>query len=609
MTFTGASSPVTLNSSTGTDVTFTAGGIVSLSATGTNITITATEVDGSVTNEGSLTVLAGGANTSVISSNTSGSTDVTLSVAGIISISETGNTITLTGTEVDGSVTNEGSLTVGAGGANTSTISSNTSGSTDVTISGGSGITVTEVGNTITIAATATGTDLTFSGASSPVTLNSSTGTDVTFTAGGILSFSATSGNITMTATEVDGSVTNEGSLSVGAGGANTSTINSNTSGSGVVTISGGTNVTVTESGNTITIASSASGITGAENGLSLSGSNVRLGGTLLTNTQINMADLLMTWNQGTHNYSRYNFTMATPKATQTWQGRASRATNSTATEDAVLNIQGRTVGGTFINSMMSIGIDTVDTEGGWIQVRNPSTYATQRPLMLQPRGGQMAVGRLNNLSALVTFTGTGLSGSTAAGSVLLLENSEGNGKTSLGFGSGSNNLTGEMAMFHATDALRIINRNTTTGTSSIRFAVGGETTDRMTLIGSSASSNARLGVGVTNPASLHSTLQSAGSLATAYLETVGAPTFDETKRTVIYTASTNVSWTLPSAATCGCEGREYILHHAGTAGTITLSQSISKGNGTNFNTLTAGQWAYIIYGASSIRGYKITSL
>jgi len=54
------------------------------------------------------------------------------------------------------------------------------------------------------------GTDLTFSGASSPVTLNSSTGTDVTFTAGGINSFSATGTNITITATEVDGSTTNE---------------------------------------------------------------------------------------------------------------------------------------------------------------------------------------------------------------------------------------------------------------------------------------------------------------------------------------------------------------------------------------------------------------
>ena len=165
------------------------------------------------------------------------------------------------GTEVDGSVTNEGSLTVAAGGANDSQITSNTSGSTAVVISGGANVTVTESGSTITIAATGGGSaDLTFSGASSPVTLNSSTGTDVTFTAGGIVTFSATSGNITITGTEVDGSVSNEGSLTVAAGGSNDSQIASNTSGATNVTISGGIGIQVTESGSTITI--SATGTT-----------------------------------------------------------------------------------------------------------------------------------------------------------------------------------------------------------------------------------------------------------------------------------------------------------------------------------------------------------
>ena len=55
--------------------------------------------------------------------------------------------------EVDGSVTNEGSLTVGAGGANSSTIASNTTGSTDVTISGSTTALVTESGSTITVQA------------------------------------------------------------------------------------------------------------------------------------------------------------------------------------------------------------------------------------------------------------------------------------------------------------------------------------------------------------------------------------------------------------------------------------------------------------------------
>ena len=94
-----------------------------------------------------------------------------------------------------------------------------------------------------------------------------------------------------------------------------------------------------------------------------------------------------------------------------------------------------------------------------------------------------------------------------------------------------------------------------------------------------------------------------------AYLETLGAPTFDETKHTVVYTNTTNVTWTLPTAAACACEGRVYILHHATSSGTITLSQNISKGSGGTFNTISAGQWAYIVYGSSSIRGYKLASL
>lgn len=55
-------------------------------------------------------------------------------------------------TEVDGSVTNEGALTVGAGGANDSKIVSNTIGDKAVVISGGTGITITEADSTITIA-------------------------------------------------------------------------------------------------------------------------------------------------------------------------------------------------------------------------------------------------------------------------------------------------------------------------------------------------------------------------------------------------------------------------------------------------------------------------
>ncbi len=56
---------------------------------------------------------------------------------------------------VDASTTNEGSLTVQAGTATTSIIASNTAGSTPVTVAAGSGITLSEAGSTITISSTA----------------------------------------------------------------------------------------------------------------------------------------------------------------------------------------------------------------------------------------------------------------------------------------------------------------------------------------------------------------------------------------------------------------------------------------------------------------------
>lgn len=105
-------------------------------------------------------------------------------------------------------------------------------------------------------------TNLTFSGATSPVTLNSSTGTDVTLTAGGIVSMSATSGNVTITATEVDGSTTNEvltvsdGTDSEALGGQTL-----NFSGSGSVTVD------YVPASNTLTITGSASGVSDGDKG------------------------------------------------------------------------------------------------------------------------------------------------------------------------------------------------------------------------------------------------------------------------------------------------------------------------------------------------------
>ena len=64
------------------------------------------------------------------------------------------------GSEVDGSVTNEGLLSVAAGGLNDSRIRSNTSGGTGVVINGGTNISVTEADSMITITAASTADNL-----------------------------------------------------------------------------------------------------------------------------------------------------------------------------------------------------------------------------------------------------------------------------------------------------------------------------------------------------------------------------------------------------------------------------------------------------------------
>jgi hypothetical protein len=149
------------------------------------------EVDGSITNEGYTGVTAGGASSSVLqgynSAGTATGTGTTINAGTGMTISETTSTnggqitltnsapdqtvsitgaginvtsgtyptFTITGTETDGSVTNEGSLTVGAGTSTTSTIVSNTSGSTAVTIEAGAGMAISESGSTITLASNA----------------------------------------------------------------------------------------------------------------------------------------------------------------------------------------------------------------------------------------------------------------------------------------------------------------------------------------------------------------------------------------------------------------------------------------------------------------------
>lgn len=145
LTITG-SGPYTINSSTGTDITITQGSGISMVRTGNDLSISAPTPSMSLNR---------GAGSGVYPSSGSGvgfiGSGITISAYG-------GNSTDIQFVATDPSLSNEGSLSVGAGAASTSLINSNTSGSTAVTLSAGTGVTLSESGNTITISAPAVGT-------------------------------------------------------------------------------------------------------------------------------------------------------------------------------------------------------------------------------------------------------------------------------------------------------------------------------------------------------------------------------------------------------------------------------------------------------------------
>lgn len=244
------------------------------------------EVDGSVTNE-AWTIDGDGGDTEQIANQT-----VLFAGSGIVSTSYASgaNTLTITGTEVDGSVSNEGSLTVGAGTTTTSLISSSTTGSTDVTIEVGAGLSISESSNTITITNTGdTNAGDDFSGAwgdltgvpagfadntddvddadSSPTneawvidgddldteTISNQT---VLFAGAGITAtdYDPGTNTMTITSTEVDGSTSNE--LQTYSHSGTTSYTNTLSDGGGAFTIQGGGATSVSHSAGTVTISS-----------------------------------------------------------------------------------------------------------------------------------------------------------------------------------------------------------------------------------------------------------------------------------------------------------------------------------------------------------------
>jgi hypothetical protein len=257
-------------------ISITGGGINVVTGTYPNFTVTGTEVDGNKANEGLLGVGAGSGTSSVLLSNTTGANGVTINVAGINAITETtsanGGQITITGTEVDGSVTNE--LQTLSVASNTATLS-NSGGS--VTIAGAGINTVSTSGTTITV----TGTEvdgsttnelqnLSLTGQS----LGISSGTGVTLpvinvSAGTGISVSASAGNYTVTNTG-DLSATNELQTIANTSDPTSHTATLSSSG-GSLKLVEGTNVAFTTTGTgldgIVTINSTATGGNGIYGG------------------------------------------------------------------------------------------------------------------------------------------------------------------------------------------------------------------------------------------------------------------------------------------------------------------------------------------------------
>lgn len=688
LTFSGSSSPVTLNSSTGSDVTFTAGTGITLSATTTNMTINATPPDGSETKvQGANGIVVTGAGTTsnpYVVAPPSGSNTQTLRYNGTTltassALRNNGSQISINGDAAGSNLltvkqsTNGDGLLVAAGGTtskgirmyNTSNVSLVESDSLTLALRGSSQVRIEPTGgsglltqtfiypqNNITIAAT-------------DATLLELYPRFSTSTSGGTFSYIRASGEINQSGSanqDVRGfdfspSITNllgqmygvfhrpsigrflwqpsgdtvyshlRGRLGIGPG-ATTSTHRLYVEGTMRLTGSSGTasalmgrnstgevsSITVgsglTLSGNTLS--ASASGITGAENGLTVVGNNVRLGGDLIVGTVINHATNLLHFRNGPLRVS------ATNNAGTGWNQRigirglaSNPSTSATPTSDGILDIHAENSDGTNTNTSMTIGAMATNANGMWIQARDNSTYNSYLPLHINPRGGSVAIGAgVSSPGARFSVQAFSLTGTGVSSLNQLLVQGEGHGEVRLGFGNTISTHNAALSWVSASDVLRVINLNSTNSQSRIGFSIGGyaQSNEVATIVKSSASTLARAGFGTNNPNTVHSTLQSSGSLATAYLETSGAPTFDETKRTVIYVGSSNVTWTLPSSSSCNCEGREYILHNASASSTITLSQPVSKANGSSFNTLSPGEWAHIFYGATFIRGYKLTS-
>lgn len=310
LTFTGSASPYTLNSSTGSDVTIAAGSGISLTRSTNELTIASTvtnpetwaDVAGDIISWGSTGTFNSGKQVGIgtlnaarlldvngdaqlrgalySSSSSAGSSGQVLTsngtsawswatpadgsatneiqnistngTAGNISISS-GSTLTLNVNDADASTTNELQTLSHTSDVTTHTTTLSNSGGSLI-LAEGSGISLTTSSNQVTIAATASATDLSFTGTASPITLNSSSGTDVTLTAGSGISLTATSGNTTITAS--DASATNELQTLTNTSDATSHTLTLSNSGGSLVIVEGN-GISLTTASNNLQISSS----------------------------------------------------------------------------------------------------------------------------------------------------------------------------------------------------------------------------------------------------------------------------------------------------------------------------------------------------------------
>lgn len=306
LTIGGSGPTYTVDISGGSDVTIEAAGIATLSESTANVlTITATEVDGSTTNEiqtidtfdiSSNTLRASlssdgqpfksvdlspyldntdaqgltiGGSGPTYTIDVSGGDDVTIAAAGISTLSEgTANVLTITSTEVDGSTTNEiqdlsytastGAVGISGGGVGTTipVMTASTRGLTPDGDGAGTDEFLREDGSwAVPPGADTDDQSLTIGGAGPSYIIEIDGGSDVTVSAGGIVTLSEGTANVlSITGTEVDGSVTNE-IQSISVTGTTTATIDLSDDATDA-SITGAGISTVSVAGNAITITS-----------------------------------------------------------------------------------------------------------------------------------------------------------------------------------------------------------------------------------------------------------------------------------------------------------------------------------------------------------------